>query len=136
MVLTNTLSQSFFTSAVRTRGEGAHRAPPLRGCNIRSRLQLSGVLPCFLILSQHDTKLGPFSGRAANQADRAKWPLGAGLPGLCRRMGWRGELQLPSHQRQAERARGRGSAYGEGQQLSPGWRSLGTRWRGGGKSRG
>lgn len=133
LILTNTLSQPLLTPAVRTGGEEAHRAQPMHGCKIRSRPQPSGALPCLLVLSQHDTKLGPFSGRATNQADRAKRPLGAGLPGLCWRMGQRGELQLPSHHSQAERARGRGSAYGEGQQLSPGPRDVPER---GWKSRG
>lgn len=88
LVLTNTLSQS----------------PTLCGCKIRSRPQPSGAVPCLLVLSQHDTKLGPFSGRATNQADRSEQPLDAGLPGLCWRMGQRRELQLPAHHSQAERA--------------------------------
>lgn len=80
------------------------QAHTVHGCKIRSRPQPSGALPCLLVLSRHDTKLGPFSGRATNQADRTTRPLDAGLPGLCWRMGQRGELQLPSHHSRAERA--------------------------------
>lgn len=134
-LLTNTLSRPFFTSAVRTEGEGAHRAHPLRGCKIRSGPPPWGALPCLPLPSRHDTKLGPFSGRAANRADRAKRSPGTGLPGLCGRTGAAWGIAAPFPSRPGRKGpRKRECIWRRTTAEPPGWRSLGMCRRGVGKA--
>lgn len=121
MVLgSNTLSQSFFLPPHwGLEGQGREKAQHFCWHKIRRRPQPLGDLPCPCAHCVHDTKLGPFNAEPQTRQTGLNGPRVQDYEGFVE---GRGRWQLPPHQGGCRR----GSACGEGQQLSPGWGSPGS----------